>query len=691
MELKNLWYIILHRKWIIIQAFVVVSLTAVAGSLLMTPVYRVTAKLAVDEAGVKESILTSLGVEKLAKFLSSDSKDEMASHIELIKTRNIREKVIDRLQLKNKDGTPFTPEQIDLDVEQIEETNLLTITHDSSDPKEAAQIVNTLIEVYIDDSLQKSNKTSREMVDYIKQQQEKNDAKWNAAIDAWVSYMVEEKITDLDQEKKIFVQNVADLRKEWEENERGISELNSKITEIQGQMAKIGKYQITARSAQRNPQIEELKRRLVELNINMESSKTKYTASHPAVMDLENQIRVIKNQLDSQMQKTFKDESESINPFYQSLIQQLGDNQILLAGRLAKKNTLPDSINKYLQELSAFPLKISKIQRLTSEVDIQTKSMTMLIEKLYEIELTTLVQSSNITSVEKAIIPERPIKPKLILNTAAGMFLGLFFGLGLAFLIEYLDDALKTPDDIKEFEPLPLLGTIPKSKKEDAALIYKLDPRSPMPEAFRTIKNNIRFAALDQKLNVILITSALPGEGKSFSVGNLGISFARDKFKVLLIDIDLRKPSLHKLFNVENNIGLSNLIRKEDLSLEEIIQKTEVEDLFLLPSGPVPPNPDQFIESPRLEKIIGTLKEKFDMLIIDTPPVFATQDSIILSKYADATISVLESGRVTKKALAHTLESMGKAKIPLMGVIFNKIDQDHKGSYYYSYYHSALP
>ncbi len=694
MELKKLWHIILNRKWIAIQAFLVITLTVVVGSLLTTPIYRSSGKIIVEEKGLRESLLSTLGLKDMAESLSlgesfGSQRDLIKTQIELIATQSNLKEVINQLQLKNDDGNPYSPGQIGIEASQIGKTNLIRLSTDSSNPEKAANIINKLIEVHIESGMEKSKKASRSITSYITQQQENIENNWNSAIDEWVKFMSEENITDIDLEKQLNLQRLSELHKLWKENEKEINSVQSKIAEIKKQLAKISKYQVTSRSAEKNPQLQDLKKQLIDLNVQLESGKTKYTASHPVVIDLQNQIRAVRNQLNNQIKKTFKDEAETINPFYQSLIQQLGDNEILLADLKSKDVILPKTINEYVQKLSAFPLQSAKFQRLLLEIDMQSKAMTFLLEKSYQTKMASLVKSSNIRLVEEAQVPGRPIKPKLLLNTVAAMFLGLFFGLGLVLLMEYLDDTLKSPDDLKEFAPMPLLGIIPKLKKEDISLISAMDSRKPMPEAYRTIKNNIRFGALDKQLRVVLVTSAFASEGKSFTAGNLAISFSRDNFKVLLIDIDLRRPSLHKLFKAENKAGLSNLIRDDKLLMKDVIQKTGIEGVYLLPTGPLPPNPDQFIESPRIPKIIEKLKERFDMLIIDTPPILATHDSIILSKYTDATIDVIEAGKITRKALAHTKESMEKAKIPFIGVIFNKFDQDSKDSYYYyTYYHS---
>jgi tyrosine-protein kinase Etk/Wzc len=687
MELKKLWQIIINRKWIIIQAFMVIVLTALVGSFLMTPVYRSTAKVVVEEKGLRQSLLSSLGLRDLSAILSLGTfgqEDIMGTQMQLIATRPNLEEVIQRLQLKNDDGSLIRPEQLQVKVEQIEDTNLLKINVDSPNPEEAAQIANTLAQVYVEKSLRESQKNSIEMVNYIDQQREKVKGEWLASINELVKFMKEEGIVDLDLEGKILLERVTALRKELESNQRQMEEVKTKIAEIRKQLANTSKYQVSSRLREENPQIRELNKQLIELNIKLASSKTEYTDSHPVVIALQNQIDSIKKQLKNQIAKTFREEAESINPYYQALIQQLGDHQIQMAELTAKEKILPKTINEYMLKLAAIPDKKAKILRLKTEVNIQEKALGLLLEKAYQTEMATLVQSSNINLVEPATVPTMPVKPNLLLNTAIAIFLGLFFGLGLAFLLEYLDDTLKSPDDIKEFEPLPFFGTIPKWKDGEGILINQMDSRSRMPEAYRAIKNSLRFAAVDKQLKVILVTSALAEEGKSVTVANLGISFSRDNKKVLLLDADLRRPYLHKLFGLSNKIGFSNVIRG-DIQLGEAIQQTPVEGVYLLPSGQPPPNPDQYIESPRAQELIENLKGRFDLIIIDSPPILATHDAVVLAKYADAAIDVLEAAKVTKKALSLTREYLANTQIPLLGTILNKFGKDHEG-YYYNYY-----
>jgi capsular exopolysaccharide synthesis family protein len=288
--------------------------------------------------------------------------------------------------------------------------------------------------------------------------------------------------------------------------------------------------------------------------------------------------------------------------------------------------------------------------------------------------------------VEEAVMPDKPIKPKKLQNMLVAIVVGLMFGVGVAMFLEYLDDTIQTADDAEGVAQLPTLGIIPWLRStNDAQLITLSDPRSPASESYRTLRTNIKFLSADSPLRTLTITSAGPEEGKSTTIANLGVSFAQTGKKVLIVDTDMRKPTIHGIFGLRSDIGLTSVLAG-DLPLEQAVQQTEAETLHVLTCGPIPPNPAELLESQRFNALIEELKAIYDVVLFDAPPVIAVTDASILAAKLDGLILLMGVNKVTRKAAKHALQLLASAKVKVWGMVIRGVRPDNDG-YYYAYYH----
>jgi non-specific protein-tyrosine kinase len=270
-------------------------------------------------------------------------------------------------------------------------------------------------------------------------------------------------------------------------------------------------------------------------------------------------------------------------------------------------------------------------------------------------------------------------------NTALAAMVGLMLAVGVIFLIEALDDTIKTPDDVKKTLGLPVLGVIAKHDAEDGKPITSTTPRSPVAEAFRSLRTNIQYTAIDSPLEKILVTSTDPREGKSTVVTNLGVVFAQLGRKVTLIDADLRKPSLHRKVGVQNRTGLTALFVRSMDTLELIMQKTETPNLNIITSGELPPNPSELLGSKKMKSILDKIAESSDMIIIDSPPALAVTDSLVMVPYVDAVLIVIKPGFTKAKSALLIVEQFKRSNANLIGVVMNELDLG-RSRYSYKYY-----
>ena len=271
------------------------------------------------------------------------------------------------------------------------------------------------------------------------------------------------------------------------------------------------------------------------------------------------------------------------------------------------------------------------------------------------------------------------------------MFVGLFGGIGLAFLFEYLDDTIKNSDDIQRVVEWPILCSVPENNNPDNGsehdIITHLSPKDPLSEVYRSLRTSILFSSTEEHpVKSIMITSPGPQEGKSSSACNLAIAMAQQQKKALLVDADMRKSRLHNVFKKSNKVGLSSFLSGQ-AELKKTIQETNINDLYLVSGGPMPPNPSELLASHKLEELIKVAKNDFDFIIFDTPPIAIVTDATIVSQVVDGTIVVVQFGKTIRRALSRTSQILKDAGAKVIGLVFNRITTVHSDySYYAAYY-----
>jgi succinoglycan biosynthesis transport protein ExoP len=294
---------------------------------------------------------------------------------------------------------------------------------------------------------------------------------------------------------------------------------------------------------------------------------------------------------------------------------------------------------------------------------------------------------SNLLSViEPAVAPIVPVSPKLLLNTLVAALVGLLIAVGVVSVIQYLDDAVKDAEGVELLTGLATLGTIPKMRgdtkqREIYRLVTVLNPLSPAAEAYRVLRTNIEFASLEEPLRTLLVTSTAPSEGKTVTAANLAVVFAQGGRQVILVDADLRKPGIHRIFDLPNEQGLTAMLRDEALALDAVAHGTEVSGLRVLTTGALPANPAELLGSHRMQAVLGQLMANADLVVLDSPPLQVVTDPAILSSYVDRTVLVIEAGRSRRRAVSTGQEVLARAGANVPGVVLNRVPSRSHASY----------
>jgi len=416
----------------------------------------------------------------------------------------------------------------------------------------------------------------------------------------------------------------------------------------------------------------------------------------------------LKARMDSQkteLQNEIRSAIEASDADYRRAVKEEQSLKGLMEGE--KQTVLSQNSNKILYD--AVRIEVENMRTL----------LAFLVSKQNETQVTARIsgqRTSNIRIIDKALLPTSPVSPNIKKNLVLALMIGLFIGTGLALGIELLDTSIKSPEDVEKLVQLPSLGVIPSFNLNGSPKAHQLDyysygakdnllkspmaggergqtielinhyyPNLAVSEAYRTIRTSILFSRPERdSLKVMTFTSAFPQEGKSTTASNMAVSFSQLGEKVLLIDSDLRKPRQHRIFKVRNIQGLSNILTGR-IQPKDAIVKTFVDNLWVLPSGPIPPNPAELLNSPRMRQLVTLLRENFNYIFIDSPPMLFVSDATLLSSLSDCTIIVLRPEKAHRKPFLTAIAEIKKAKPNIIGVIFNDVNF-RKAVYSYDHY-----
>jgi capsular exopolysaccharide synthesis family protein len=412
----------------------------------------------------------------------------------------------------------------------------------------------------------------------------------------------------------------------------------------------------------------DLGRKLADLRIQKAALMRLYTEEHPKIQEIDRQAEAVKKGI---------------------VRGALG----LVSSIRIKEKTLQESLEKLEKKMLLIPTTEQELLSLQRMVKVSAGINEFLLQKRAELGMNRASIVSNIYVVNMPHVPSGFVRTDLMHKLLLALLFGGALGLGLAFLVEYFDTTVKTPEQIQKIIDLPYLGTIYHFSTEDKSpkkVLQMLEaPYSHIAESFRTLKTNLLFAAsIGDMKRAILITSSAPAEGKTFVTANLGVALAQSGKRVLVVETDLRNPILHEIFEIARSPGLTNAMLNGDVDYPDLpIQLTQVENLELLPAGDTPPNPSELLCSNKMERVFFALRDQYDFVLFDSPPVFLTSDPIILAQRVDGVILVARSGETRKDVFKEAVERLLRVDAKILGILFNDMYKEGKKYYYDKYRH----
>ncbi|MFQ5868596.1 MAG: GumC family protein [Candidatus Zixiibacteriota bacterium] len=719
LDLSDYLQIFRRQRGILIVTFLAVFMSAAIFSFTTVPLYESKTTLMIEEeSGVKKEVF------EVTSFIKRETK--IKNQVEILESRTLAEAVIRAVLAspfrerwiwkesnEGKEGMKMSSmvERLhnSMEIIPIRDTDIIEVRVTAPDPELAAFLANTLADQYHKKSLRSSRGEITEVREFLEGQLANIQEELRESEEKLKGYKQEKGIAALSEETEELVRQLATFEALYNEAKTDLNAQEKRLSYMREQLAERKSHLVDDIARISSPLIQELRKKMAELEgIRANYIAQGFSKEHPKMQEIMNRTEDIKRKLISESTELASTELSSSDPlsYSQDLVEKILSIEIETQSLSAKTNALRRVVDTYSRQLNSLPEKSLELARLERNAKVGENIYLMLKEKYEEAKIKEAGQIGNVRIIDIGLPPEKPIRPKKKLNLALGGALGLLLGIGLGLLRQRLDVSIRTIEDMENLG-LPSLGSIPvisedgdRKKRESqksnsqitevkriaSNLVTHFEPKSPISEAYRAIRTNIQFTRSGNPPKTVLVTSSGPKEGKSTTVANLGITLAQMGIQTLLVDCDLRKPVLHSIFELEKEKGLTHyLVGKAER--DEIVKPTLVENLSLITCGILPPNPSELLGSKRMSRLVQELKNEFEMILFDSPPVIAVTDATVLSTILDGVILVISSGEISEDAVLRTTSLLNNVSAKLLGGVLNKVNLESSyGSYHY-YYH----
>jgi polysaccharide biosynthesis transport protein len=695
-------YLLILRKhqWLILSFMLAVVTIVAIATFRMQPVYVATARVEIDRENA--NILPFQGTDSYDFIIDLENYIETQSKIltsETLALQTIRNnglsarpefaspngpsEAIASGSLANQKRPPELAEFLgSLSVKRVPSSRLMDVSFESTDPQLAARIVNAHIASYIEQNFRSKYEATTQTSTWLADQLGELKIRVQKSEDARIAYERQNQIWTLDDKQNITTQRLSDVNKQLTDAQ---SERMRK--ESVYQFAKSGNLDAVP-EVQSNSALADLFKKRSEASSQYTDALSQYGPNFPKVQRLQAQIKEFDQSIEKEKQKILDVLASGYHEAQQ------------------RETLLTQALDQQKAETNQMAGKLVEYNILKREAEANKTLYEGLMTKLKETAISQGLRSSNIRVVDPAMIPSTPARPAKTRNVVLAFLVGLVGGVGLAFMREYLDNTVKTPDDVETLSRLPSLAVVPQFADSNGGsrrrrllqgfssnghdkrieLVAQHLPKSQMSEAFRALRTSILLSQADHPPQVILVTSALPREGKTTAAANLAVTLAQLGDSTVLVDADLRKPGVGRLLNLGSGkyAGLSSYLAGVS-SLDLVsVPHPAIPNLVAIPTGPLPPNPADLLSSHKLVEAIAELRTKFKFIVIDSPPIMAATDAVILSVQADGVLIVVRSGETPKEAFTRTRDLLNSVKCRILGVVLNAVDASAP-DYYYSY------
>ena len=716
----ELWHVLLRRKWIVIGSTLIMFAAALALTLRSTPRYEASSRIEINKENSD-----MLGLDDMTGMMGggSDSLDynvTLQTQANVMKSDSIAHQVTQELGLEKRkefalepgwfnadevnaerslplEKAPLRREKIqkvfekNLTVKTVPGTRMIEVSFLSPDPQVAADVVNHLVNDYMERYFRTRYSATAQASDWLSKQLDDLKAQVESSQEKLNNYQKEAGILGTDENHNVVMAKLEQLNQQL-----SAAEANRITKEAVYQLTKTGNAELVSGMAtstlmmgQSMPGgsplslIQNLRAQQAQLKEQYAQASKKYGAAYPKLIQMRSQMEQLEADIQSEIDKVA---ARAQNDYKAA---KTAEDQIRASfeRQKAEANRLNDSAVKYTI--------------MKREVESGRQLYEDMLKKLKGAGVLAGLRSTNIVVVDPARTTAEPARPRYPLNLGLGLGVGLLGGIALAFIRDNMDNSIRTPEQVEMITSLPSLGYIPEIgtnpgekrfalKKADVSPQWSIldKPSSHVSEAYRSLRTSILLSSADIPPKVILVTSALPQEGKSTTSLNVAIALAQHKTKVLLVDADLRKPTLHTRMGLTST-GLSSSLASRNGHRPDFVQHSGLQNLWMLPAGIKPPFPAEILGSQRMGELLINWREDFDFIVLDTPPILSVTDAVVLSRIADAVLVVVRSEKTTRQSLLRAKEILRKAQAPVIGVVVNGVNVNSPDHYHsYGYYGS---
>jgi succinoglycan biosynthesis transport protein ExoP len=709
--LRDYLRVLIKRKWLVISTVLLILSVVGVATLRSTRIYQASGSIAINR--VDPAMLTLGSAAASSPDYYYDPSD-LDTEVSILRSDLLALQVIRTLNLDKRPGfggtgtqpnaLPLTTDDLQADSSRANSligafkgnlrvnlrpnTRIVDVSYRSADKELAAKVVNTLINTYIEQNFKTRFESTMQTSDWLQKQLTDLQIKVESSQEKLVHYQKEHEILGIDEKQNIITAKLDELNKELTAAESERMTKQSVYDLVQsGDADTIAAAATDNATAQTNGSslLEKLREQQADLKIQVALLNTQFGPAYPKLVQLNSQLKEVGTQIQGEMKKIVA----RVRGDYMAAVQR----ESLLKAAMERQKQDANQLNE------------SAIQYSILKRDLETNRTLYegLLEKLKEAGVTAGLRSNNIRPIDLARVPESPIEPNVPRNMAFALAMGLSTGIGLAFLLDAVDNTVRTPEQAEVISSLPSLGLIPlgsktaaqltkgqrlavTSFKEAVELVTQSRPQSQMAESYRALRTSLLLTSLGAPPKIILVTSALPQEGKTTTSINTAIVLAQKGTRVLLIDADLRRPSIHKTLGMGPRTGLSNVLTGNATLQQAILRSPLLPNLSILCAGTPPPNPAELVASNEMKNVLTELRDQYDHIVIDTPPTLSVTDAVVMSPRADAVVLVIRSGQTTKQALRRSRDILMQVNARVAGVLLNAVDLDSPDYYYYYEY-----
>jgi succinoglycan biosynthesis transport protein ExoP len=710
--LREYLRVLIKRKWVVISSLVLIIGVVGISTLRSTPIYDAVGSIAInkmdpvgfnfkDSAGGGADYYDPTDLDTEVRILKSD----------LLALQVIRQLGLDKAVAPGGQSQPNSGLQLTTDVLQpdspgisaalgafkgslqvalVPNTRIIEIHYRSPDRNLAPRVVNALANTYVEQNFKTRFESTMQASEWLSKQLVDLQMKVETSQEKLVKYQKEHEILGIDEKQNITTAKLDELNRELTVAESARMDKESIYRLVQDGdsdsiTAAAHAESMLKGSTGSSALLEKLREQEADLKIQLAQLSVQFGPAYPKLAQVRGQLQEVEAQMQVEMTKV----TARLRGDYQAALQ--------------RENMLHAALEQQKQEANKLNESAIEYNLLKRDVDTNRTLYDNLLEKLKEAGVMAGLRSNNFRIVDTARVPTGPSEPNLPRNLAFALALGLTTGVGLAFLLEGMDNTVRTPEQAQAISALPSLGMIPlgsrttteigtrqrlslAASKEAVELVTQSRPKSQMAESYRALRTSLLLTSVGGPPRVILVTSALPQEGKTTTSINVAIVLAQKGTRVLLVDADLRRPSIHKTLGMGPRSGLSNVLTGNTDLEQAIVRSAILPNLFLLPAGTPPPNPAELLASGNMKDVLAQLREQYDHIVIDTPPTLSVTDAVVMSSRADRVILVIRSGQTTKQALRRARDLLLQVNAKLCGVLMNAVDLNSPDYYYYYEY-----